>query len=196
MSEVLLTAIVMIIIVVLTVGVLFFLVPSSTSQHSTLSTVDNSTQTITHINLTGTSNPSCQLWSYPTQFNKTIVISNSTILYSSTGGLNVSLPAHGALYLGFTLSNSAHISGKINASSPINLEVIRSNGTSDVFPVSSNDTVLVRDLNSSDSSFFLPSGISGTIAAGNYAIIFENPSGSQVSLTTTQDFVVLYKNCF
>jgi hypothetical protein len=195
-SEVVAAIIIVVIGVIIAASVLvIFSAPTSTTGNQQQSTSTQPTTITISQSSSIYSSSSCNLWKYPGVFNQTITLENSTILFSLNETTILSIPAHQALYIGFTLTKQADISGEVKSTSPFNFEILRSNGNASVFPVSSEDVVLIQKTNTTDAAFFLPSGISGTIGAGNYALLFENPVETLTSLSVVHNGTVVYYSC-
>jgi hypothetical protein len=181
------------------IGIIFFpgrLFPPRSTQsiHSTAASSQSA-----HSGSLSSSSPtssSCPgLWPYPSTFNETLVLDNSTLVYPASTTAAIPLPAGQSLYLGFRLVDQAQISGSLASSGPINLSIIANSNGGPVFPMGSNDKTVFSNTNASAISFALPSPISGDIGPGNYAIVFTNNGASQANVTVEQGIQVSYYHC-
>ncbi len=189
----------MIVVGALVVSAVYLLPPAQPTQSSTF----QSSQATSHLGSIATfvsttvttSSSSCPLWKYATQFNWTITIANDTILLSAENNSSILVPPHASIYLGFTLVGVAQISGEVKSDTPINVEVIKSSANQSIFPVGTNDRILAQETNTTEAKISLPTGISGTIGAGNYALVFVNTGGIQANLNASQSITIVYENC-
>jgi len=166
---------------------------STQSARSTSTSGQNALSTISSRTAPTSSCPS--LWPYPSTFNETLVLDNSTLLYPASQTHTIGLPARQSLYIGFSLVNQAEIVGSVASSSPIDLSVIANTRGGSVFPIGPNDTTVFSKTGASEVAFYLPSPISGSVGPGNYAILLRNSGASQANVTVNQGIQVSYYPC-